>query len=275
VVRSAINKTELALKLGVSRSSLYYKPLRPALDEEVKSQIESVLGDHPAYGHKRIALQLKMNKKRILRVMKKFNLKPYRRKAKRPVKKKDLGKGETGFSNLLKTTPETDLKQPNYVWVTDFTYLRFHGKFIYLATIMDHFTREILGVNLSRFHNRFLVMGAYLNARKKYPPPGIIHSDQGSEYASKDFVDLVKSESVQVSMSTKGSPWQNGRQESFFGRLKDEAGDLNRFETTGELLEEIYRMIYDYNHERIHTKLKMSPVKYRLNLEKSGIKSKS
>lgn len=88
---------------------------------------------------------------------------------------------------------------------------------------MDLVVREIIGVNLSRFHNRFLVMGAYLSAREKYPSPQIIHSDQGSEYCSKDFLDLVKSEGVKISMSQKASPWQNGHQESFFGHLKDEA----------------------------------------------------
>lgn len=101
-MRETINKKELARRLGISRSALYYQPKRPAIDLEVKTQIESVLTDHPAYGHKRIALQLKLNKKRILRVMKKFAIKPYRRRAKRPVKKTDRGKPDLGFPNLLK-----------------------------------------------------------------------------------------------------------------------------------------------------------------------------
>lgn len=89
------NKTEMAKRLGISRSSLYYKPKRPEIDLEVKAQIESVIGDNPAYGHKRIARELKLNKKRILRVMKKFGIKPYRRKAKPPFKKTDLNKPPT------------------------------------------------------------------------------------------------------------------------------------------------------------------------------------
>lgn len=275
MVRSALNKTELARKLGISRSSLYYDHKRPAIDEDVKSQIESVLTDHPAYGHKRLALALKLNRKRILRVMKKFNIKPYRRKAKKRVKKKDVGRPETGFPNLLKTTSEKDLNQSDSIWVTDFTYIKFHNKFIYLGTIMDRATREIVGVNLSRFHNRFLVMGAYLNARENYQAPKIIHSDQGSEYASQDFLDLARSESVAISMSAKGSPWQNGHQESFFGHLKDESGDLDRFDTLGELLEEIYRLVHYYNNQRIHTTLKMTPKQFRLYISKSHLKSKS
>ena len=174
MIKAAVSKLDLAQSLGISISSLYYIPKRPRIDEEVKQQVESVMADHPAYGHKRIALALKLNKKRIRRIMKKFNLKPYRRKAKKWVKKADLGKPATKYQNLI-----IDLKvgYPNQIWVTDFTYIKFHGKFIYLATIMDLFTREVVGFNLSRFHNRFLVMGAVLNALENYPPPEIIHSD--------------------------------------------------------------------------------------------------
>ena len=101
MIRTAVNKTELAKELGISRSSLYYQPKRPAVDEEVRRQIESVLSDHPAYGHKRIALSLKLNKKRIRRVMKKFGLKPYRRKTRKPKKVDDMGKLPTKYQNLI------------------------------------------------------------------------------------------------------------------------------------------------------------------------------
>jgi len=269
MVREAVNKSQLALRLGISRSSLYYQPKRPSIDEEVKRQIESVLADHPAYGHKRIALQLKLNRKRIIRVMRKFGIKPYRRKARFPIKKKDQGKPAVNYPNL---TENIKVDRPNFVWVTDFTYIRFKGKFIYLATVVDLFTREVVGVNISRFHNRFLVMGAVLSALEKYPPPAIVHSDQGSEYDSKDFIDLIESLKIKISMSRKASPWENGHQESFFGHFKGEAGDLNRFETLGELIEEIYRMMYYYNNQRIHSKLKMPPAEYKKQFNKLKIK---
>lgn len=270
MVKLALSKIELARSLGISISSLYYQPKRPAIDEEVRRQIESVQTDHPAYGHKRIALALKLNKKRILRVMKKFGLKPYRRKARKLVKKADIGKPPTQYSNLIENLKVDHLGQ---VWVTDFTYIKFQGRFIYLATVIDLFTREVVGFNLSRFHNRFLVMGAVLNALEKNQSPQIIHSDQGSEYDSLDFTDLIKSLGIKISMSHKSSPWENGYQESFFGHLKTEGGDLNRFETDGELIEEICQMIYYYNHHRIHTKLKMTPCQYRQNYLKKSIKS--
>jgi len=259
-----INKTKLAHDLGVSRSSLYYKRKREEIDNELKRQIESVMVDHKAYGHKRIAIHLKMGHNRIRRVMKKYGLKPYRRRAKRYIKKKDLNKPPTGIPNLIKPLLEKNLiVKPNQVWCTDFTYIKFQGKFLYLATIIDLFTREIVGINISRFHNRFLVVGALEEAIISYGTSEIVHSDQGSEYDSIEFIAFVKIIGSLISMSEKGSPWQNGHQESFFGHFKLEAGDLNRFKHLGELIEYIYQQIYYYNNKRIHSVLKMTPVEFR------------
>lgn len=260
MVKRAKNKTQLAKKLGISRSSLYYKHKRPAVDEEVKRQIESVLVDHPAYGHKRVALELAIGHNRARRIMKKFELKPYRRKASKMIKRKDVGKPDTGYPNLIKQICPI---QPGVIWVTDFTYIQYQQKFIYVATIIDLFTREVVGVNVSRYHNRFLVLGALNDALQQYQSPEIIHSDQGSEYDSIDFVTLVKTAGTKISMSAKGSPWQNGHQESFFSHFKQEAGDLTRFETIGELIEYIYQQIYYYNNKRIHSVLKMTPSAFR------------
>ena len=235
-LKTRVNKTKLAKELGVSRSSLYYKRTREETDLELKRQIEAVMVDHKDYGHKRIAIELKMGHNRIRRVMKKYKLKPYRRHHKKWIKKKDIGKPPTGIPNLVEPLLENKLLvKPNQVWCTDFTYIRFQGKFIYLATILDLYTREIVGVNIMRFHNRFLVVGAVEDALKVYEPPEIVHSDQGSEYDSNDFIVFVKIIGAKISMSEKGSPWQNGHQESFFGHFKLEAGDLNRFESLGEL----------------------------------------
>lgn len=259
----------MARELGVSRSSLYYRHKRPEIDLEVKNQIESVMTDNPAYGHKRIALELKLNKKRILRVMKKFGLKPYRRKARSLVKKDDLNKPAAEFSNLIENLV---IDRPNQVWCTDFTYIKYQNKFIYLATIIDLFTREVVGVDVSRFHNRFLVIGALLDALENFSPPQIVHSDQGSEYDSRDFVDLVLERGVKFSMSRKGSPWENSYQESFYGKFKSEFGDFNRFPDLGELIEEIYHQIHYYNNQRIHTSLKMTPIQFRNNYQLANVK---
>lgn len=258
-----LTKSEIAKELGISRSSLYYQHKKPSEDLEVKTQIESVLTNHPAYGHKRIAIELRLNKKRILRVMKKFNIKPYKRRAKKPWKKDDLGKSETGYPNLTKEIDLKDLIQ-NQVWVSDFTYLKYKGRFLYLATIMDLWNREIVGVNISRFHSKELVLGAFEDALSKFDKPKILHSDQGTEYDSKTYLSLVEKLGIKISMSDKGSPWQNGHQESFYSNFKLELGQINRFETVGELIEEIYKQLAYYNNKRMHSKLKMSPVQFRL-----------
>ncbi len=246
-----MNKSKLARELGIARSSLYYTHKRATIDEEVKRQIEAVMVEHPGYGHTRIALHLKMGHNRVRRVMKKYGLQPYRRRAKQPRKPDDQGKPPTPYPNLLAPLLDQQrIVRPDQVWCTDFTYLSYRGKFIYLATVIDVFTREIVGVNILRYHNRFLVIGALEDALRTYATPDIVHSDQGSEYDSADVVGLVQTIGAQVSMSAKGAPWQNGYTESFYSHFKAEAGDLDRFDTLGELVEFIYHHIYYYNHRR-------------------------
>jgi len=245
----AVTKTELARKLGIARSSLYYRHKRPAIDEEVKKQIEAVLADNPAYGHKRIALALKLNKKRILRVMKKFGLKPYKRRVKKPGKKGDQGKPATKYQNLIKSLKPS---RRNEIWVSDFTYLKFGEKFIYLATIMDLVTREIVGFNVSRFHNSELVLGALEDAVRKNNPPDCLHSDQGTEYDSQKYTNLAESLGIKISMSAKSSPWENTYQESFYSQFKVDLGRTDRFNEIGELIEAISQALLYYNTKRIH-----------------------
>ena len=238
----------------VSKSSLYYKSKKHKQDLEVKEKIEEVWNDHPSYGHKRLAIELKINRKRILRVMKKFNLKPYRRH------RKSFKRSNTSiydkYQNLL---PITLLTRINQIWVTDFTYLWYRNRFIYVATVIDIYNREVVGACVLTNHSGALVVQAVVSALMNHRRPDIIHSDQGSEYTGKLYEDFCISSGIQMSMSNKGSPWQNGYQESFYDKFKIDLGDPNRFDTLGELVFEIYRTIYTYNTTRIHTALKMSP----------------
>lgn len=240
--------------LGVSRSTVYYKPKQPAKDWKTKQEIEAVLHEHPSYGHKRIAPALHLNKKRIRRVMKLYGIKPYRRHRK-PWKRAKTKEYQV-YPNLLLFTPLTGLNQ---IWVTDFTFLWFHGRFIYLATVMDIWNREIVGACVLANHSSALVLQAVISALMDHPKPEIIHSDQGSEYTAKIFQDFCLSAGINISMSEKGSPWQNGYQESFYDKFKIDLGDPNRFDDLGELVYEIYQTIYIYNTKRIHTVLKMPP----------------
>jgi transposase InsO family protein len=251
------NKSALARELGVSRSSLYYKPKKPDKDWLLKCEIEKVLRVYPSYGHKRLAIHLKINKKRILRVMKMFGIKPYRRRTKKYRKSKV--NNDLKFDNLLMTNFPSC---PNHIWASDFTHIKYQGKWVYLATIIDLFTRKVVGYSVMLNHSNQLTINALLNAVNKYPVPIILHSDQGSEYKSVDYTTLCRNLNIQQSMSKPGCPWENGYQESFYNQFKVDLGDPNRFSTLGELVYNIYKTIHTYNNYRIHSKLKMPPVEY-------------
>lgn len=265
-INKKISKTQIAKDAGISRSTLYYKTKREEQDQEMKKQILIVLGIHPAYGHKRIGLEFPLNKKRILRVMKKFNIKPYRQQSKSPKKPGDYGKPKTKWKNeIIGLCPI----RPNVVWASDFTYIKFMGSFVYLATIIDVYSREILGWNMSNFHDTNLILGALKHAIKRSgKTPLFLHSDQGSEYDAKKYEDYTKQNNILISMSAKASPWENPFQESFYGKFKVDLGFVNRFNTVEELIEEIYQTIYYYNNIRMHTSLKMSPINFRQIYEK-------
>lgn len=252
-----LSKSALAKEQGISRSSLYYQPRLDKKDWILKNQIEKTLKQHPSYGHKRLALLLGANKKRVLRVMKKHDIKPYRRRGKKFRKTKD---NLRIYPNLLQLMdfPTKD----NLVWASDFSQWSFHGKAIYLATIMDIFNRKIVGWSLLNNHSVQLTITALMNALDKYGRPQILHSDQGSEYKSKLYADFAQRIGIRLSMSTKASPWENSYQESFYSQFKLDLGDINRYNGLGELAVAIYQQIYYYNNCRIHSKLKMPPAIY-------------
>lgn len=225
--------------------------------------MKQIMGENPSYGHRRIALKLKLNKKRILRIMKKYNLQPYRRRTKKPRKLNDKNKPDTKIPNLIKNFCPI---APNVVWVSDFTYISYQGRFIYLATVMDVYTRQIVGWNILSNHTKELVIEAFKHAVKQAKAiPQTLHSDQGSEYDSKEYFELLTTHEIKISMSRKSAPWENGFQESFYAGFKLDLGDPNRFQNLGELIEAIYQQICTYNKFRIHVKLKMSPHEFYLN----------
>jgi transposase InsO family protein len=254
-------KTTLAKELGVSRGSLYYKSKQEEKDWKVKCLIEEALRDNPSYGHKRLAPHLHMNKKRILRVMKKYGIKPYRRRGKKW--KNTKGISETFPNLLLSNSPS----YPNRIWTSDFTYLSFKNKTVYVATVMDLWNKKIVGLSVLTNHSVQLTINALLATLNANQRPEIFHSDNGSEYDAKDFKIILKSLDIKISRSKPGCPWENGYQESFYGKFKIELGDPNRFKTLGELVSAIYQAIHYYNNNRIHTSLKMSPNQFALKYE--------
>lgn len=249
--------------MKISVSNLHYQSKRELKDLEVKKQIKDTFKTHPAYGHRRLAIELKMNKKKIRRVMKKFGLKPPRLWYQKKYLTKQNKKYQDQFENLIK-----DLKKPliNDVWSGDLTYLKFKERFFYLSAIQDFVSNEILAFNLSDKHDSWLTLKTIQEAVYRYGiNPNIFHFDRGRENLARNCLEYLKSLGIKISVSDPGSPWQN-HTESFFSRFKTETGDLNRFEDLGELTEYVYQFINYYNKERIVTRLKTSPVKYRQSL---------
>lgn len=264
MARIKVTKKALAKKLGIGRSSLYYKAKKPPEDEKLKLRILAIMAEHPAYGHRRIALELKLNKKRIGRVMKKNGLKPKVRRGRRPVKPEDQKRQNSLITNIFTILCPI---QPNVVWAGDFTYIWFEGRFWYLATVIEVYTREILGWHIANHHTSALIIEAFKDAVERTGNiPSYFHSDQGSEYVSGIYRVLLDGHGVMPSHSEKGSPWQNGFQESFYSNFKLELGKVGCLENVGQMIEAIHRQIAYYNGRRIHTALKMPPTVFRQTL---------
>jgi putative transposase len=255
-------RAALAVRLGVSRSSLYYVSKQLPKDWELKNQVEKVMTEHPGYGSPRVAQALGRNRKPVMRVMKLFGIKAYRRRGR---KFRKSGVAKQSYPNLLKQNAPS---HPHHIWVADFTYIPYQGKFLYLATVMDLFTREIVGMAVQSNHAVTLVLQALFSAVEHHARPVIFHSDNGREYGSKVFTGALTGLGILISRSAKSSPWENGYQEAFYSQFKIDLGDPSRFKTLGELVYEVYRLIWDYNHRRIHSVLKMPPLLFAERYQK-------
>lgn len=252
-----VSKSALARSLGVSRSSLYYTPKQPAKDQSLRDHICVTLNEHPAYGHRRIALHLGIGKNRVNRVMIKFGIRPSIRH-RRPV----YG-GKRSVSGIPNRTRGISPIQANVIWVGDFTYLHFHGRMVYLATVIDRYTREVIAWQIGLHHTTQLVIDVLEEAlRRRETHPYIFHSDQGSEYTANACIAWIIKHKIQPSHSPKSKPWNNGHQESFFDKFKLEFGKASRHTSIETLIEAIGRYIHYYNTRRIHSALKMPPRVY-------------
>ena len=260
-----MSKTALARSLNIARSSLYYISKKEKRDWELKIRIETVLRAHPAYGSRSIATELSKNRKGVQRVMRRFGIRPYRRIGRKWRRKKKIS---VIYPNLLLHVIPT---YQNHVWAADFTEVWFKDRWVYVATVIDLYTREIIGVAVSMRKGTALTLQALFAALMHHPHPVIFHSDNGSEYIAAACVAVLLQFGIRVSRSHPGCPWENGYQESFYGKFKVDLGDPNRFRSLGELVAQIYRTIWDYNHTRIHSALKMPPVVFAAKIERDRL----
>ena len=250
----------MAEAVGISRKNIYRHLKRPPKDLALVVEINEAHKTHPAYGQYKMALHLGINHKRAERVMKRFGIKAPRVKSKKYFC--TVSVFNHNYTNLIASISPKQFT-PHLIWVCDVSYFKYQGQFWYLATIEDLATRQVLASKVGKFHNADLILSVIKQAvQVTGRTPVFFHSDQGKEFMAKIVTNYLELLGIKVSVSAKASPWQNGYKESFFGHFKDEFGDINRFDTAGELIEEIYSQIHYYNFDRIHRSLKMPPVTY-------------
>jgi putative transposase len=285
--------------LGCNRSSTYRISRFANKDKKLLEQIHTIKLDNPWYGLCRLKTSLKMeyglivNIKKLRRICNSNNIiakTRIRRPPKRdqnlpdlnpqyPNRIKELFNIEythiLGKTKLLATKDHQNIEQklrPNYIWASDFTYLKYQSQMYYLSTNIDIFTKEITGFGLSTIHSVKLVNDSLIQAIKAYGKPVITHSDQGSEYRSQQYQDLLNINKIECSMSSKSSPWENGFQESFYNnfKLELELQNLPKNLNFTQIYNHIANQIDYYNNKRIHTSINNIPSKFRLEWNKNN-----
>lgn len=228
----------------------------------LRDAIEAIILDFPGYGYRRVthALQRagwKVNHKRVLRIMREESLLCHLKR--HFVQTTDSHHPFPVYPNLVHgRTPDA----PDVIWVADLTYIRLQSEFVYLATILDAYSRKCVGWNLSTRMDAQLTLGALEEAlATRDVKPGLIHhSDRGVQYASIAYTERLLSVGVQISMSAKGNAYDNANAESFFKTLKQEEVYLKQYQTFEEASANIGQFIDDvYNTKRLHSSLGYMP----------------
>jgi len=254
---------------GVSRASFYrhWEQREPAAaDTELRDAIQRLALSHRYYGYRRIAVLLQREglvagAKKVRRLMREDNLLAIRRR--KFVATTDSNHCLRVWPNLAQYLELSDINQ---LWVADFTFIRLEEEFAYLAVILDAYSRRVIGWSLGQTMSTSLVVGALKKAlEQRRPSPGLVHhSDQGVQYASLEYVDLLERHGAVLSMSRVGCPWENGRCESFIKTLKHEEIDARPYRTLDELAAHVEEFIEQvYNPIRLHSALDYrSPVEF-------------
>jgi transposase InsO family protein len=248
-------------------SSYYYKPdaqnrrRRDTGDDKLREQIERIHEEFPGYGYRRIVRELKrrglrVNEKRIRRVMKKFGLKPITWRT--FVRTTDSRHALPVYPNLIKNR---QVKSMNEVWVADLTYIRIRSSFVYLAALLDLYSRRIVGWAISkRIDTELCLTALQMALESRYARGCIHHSDRGVQYASARYVALLRQHGLQISMSAKGNPYDNAFMESFYKTLKYEEVHLWNYETYEDVIERLPFFLEEvYNRKRLHSSIGYVP----------------
>ena len=242
--------------LGVPRSSVYY-PARPLADDEamLKTALLDLAGEWPTYGYRRLTammhrLDWPVNAKRVRRWMDELGI-----HGAAPVRKKRTTNSNHAFPRYPNLVKDLEITRPDQVWVADITYIRLRREFVYLAILMDVFTRSIRGWHLSRGLDQGLTLAA-LERALVVAVPQVHHSDQGVQYAATAYVERLQKLNVNLSMAAIGEPRENGYAERLMRTIKEEEVDLSEYQDYADALRQIMRFLDDvYNIKRIHSSL--------------------
>jgi putative transposase len=241
--------------LDLAPSSYYYQG--QAADQQLEADLKQEAGQHPTYGTRRLLHQLRrkpyryqVNRKRIQRLARRFGLlRPVKR---RKVRTTDSQHPYPRYENLVKGL---EVVRPDEVWVSDITYIRLQSDFVYLAIVLDVFTRAVRGWCLSRTIDQQLTLDALVMALQEHRPQ-IHHSDQGVQYASSAYVELLQLLGVHISMAAVGKAEENGYAERFMRTIKEEEVDLSEYHDFADANQQIGIFIQDvYMTKRIHSSL--------------------
>lgn len=240
--------------LDVPRGSAYYAP-RPAEDRSLRDALVDVAGRWPTYGYRRLTKQLEregrvVNSKLVRKLMHELGI--VGKAPQRKPRTTDSGHAYPRFPNLVE---DLEVTRPEQVWVADITYIRLRKEFVYLAVLMDVFTRRIRGWHLGRGLDQELTLVALRRALESASPE-IHHSDQGVQYAATAYVALLTCREVEVSMASVGVPEENGYAERLMRTIKEEEVALSEYEDFADAWRQLGRFLDDvYNTKRSHSAL--------------------